>query len=294
VQFLNPYYDFQDSVSYLAGKHTFKFGIGVYAIEADPNIHDTRADRFPSKKHVAIPGVSTALDDYSRTPSRATQLVVHVPPTDLEELRGFVQDDWRNPKLWSTWPALLLRIALKEANACWHFIRRSDGSAGSTIGWHTLWKPIIRILPRVGFAGISRQGTTVVRGSVDLFIFTPPSSCSHRPELQGWLLRRRADGRCTVVVTPDKLVRRRLAVQSHSAPHSPRNSLTGTPLLACPPHGGVVFPAGAGQLHSRSTVQLDNGEREFLTLHENWNLGLRMPLPTTFLGGYYVGNHGSI
>ena len=38
----NPYLDFQDNVSYLVGKHSFKFGGEFSHIEGDSDTHDTR------------------------------------------------------------------------------------------------------------------------------------------------------------------------------------------------------------------------------------------------------------
>jgi len=76
VQFTNPYYDLQDSVSYLAGKHTFKFGFEYTHIEADINLHDTRGRiDFLKSGGMAFPGSSALEDFFAGKPTRATQLV---------------------------------------------------------------------------------------------------------------------------------------------------------------------------------------------------------------------------
>src|SRR2546422_7114294 len=38
----NPYWNFQDHVSYLKGKHAFKFGLDIALIKANSNAHDNR------------------------------------------------------------------------------------------------------------------------------------------------------------------------------------------------------------------------------------------------------------
>jgi hypothetical protein len=82
VEFTNPYYNVQDSVSYLLGKHTFKFGGEFTHIEADFNIHDTRGRiDFQGKKITSLgitdcKGKSCPLEDFfAGNPSRATLLV---------------------------------------------------------------------------------------------------------------------------------------------------------------------------------------------------------------------------
>src|ERR1700674_4097345 len=102
VQFVNNYYDYQENLSYLAGKHTFKFGAEITPIEAFINLHDTRGRvDFQSGTSKAFAN-STALEDFfAGTPSRGSQLV-GTTPRDLTwgSYAGFIQDDWRvTPKL---------------------------------------------------------------------------------------------------------------------------------------------------------------------------------------------------
>src|ERR1700730_7138810 len=58
----NPYYNFQDNVSYLRGKHAFKVGFDFAHIEGDSNPHDTRG-RINFKGNQAFKG-STPLEDF--------------------------------------------------------------------------------------------------------------------------------------------------------------------------------------------------------------------------------------
>ena len=50
----NPYFDFQDNVSYLKGKHTFKFGAEFAHIETDSNIPDYARGRINFKGTIPL------------------------------------------------------------------------------------------------------------------------------------------------------------------------------------------------------------------------------------------------
>ena len=58
----NPYSDYQENLSYLKGKHSFKFGIEYGRIEADSNIPDTGRGKFSFSGGKAFAG-STPLED---------------------------------------------------------------------------------------------------------------------------------------------------------------------------------------------------------------------------------------
>jgi len=92
----NPFYDFTDSVSYLRGKHSFKFG-GEYAhIETDVFNHDTRGRIDFMHKQVAFSD-STALEDFfAGKPFKGTQIIGDAHRTlEWANYAGFIQDDWR-------------------------------------------------------------------------------------------------------------------------------------------------------------------------------------------------------
>jgi Carboxypeptidase regulatory-like domain len=183
----NPYYDAQESVSYLAGKHTLKFGWEYAHIEADANVPDNGRGRINFSGGVTFPSVvvngvttvpgSTALEDFfDGNPSGgriltgdATRKVIWTSNS------GFVQDDWRiaprftfNLGLRYTYNA-----PLKEANNLWaNFDPNSptglvqQGSPGVS----SLWKPETKdFSPRLGFAyDVTGKGTTVVRGGFSI------------------------------------------------------------------------------------------------------------------------------
>ncbi len=172
----NPFYDLIDSVSYLRGKHTFKFG-GEYAhIEADGFVHDTRGRiDFQGGKTSAIPKSTPLEDFFAGNPSRGFQLLGEAHRTmTWMNFAGFVQDDWR------VTPRLIVNLGLRYSYAS--PIKEVNGLLGnfdptlglvqqgqSSVG-NTLWKPDHKdFSPRLGFAwDISGKGTTVVRAGASI------------------------------------------------------------------------------------------------------------------------------
>ena len=175
----NPYYDFQDAVSYLKGKHSFKFGYEYAHIEADSNIPNYGRGRvnFKGGQTSIIAGGSTPLEDFiAGDPKGGTVLVgdnnrqMHWSSNAL-----FAQDDWRiTPKVTIN---LGMRWAyespISASNSGWANFDPStptgmvqQGSAGNG----TMWKPDYRdFSPRVGFAwDVTGKGDTVVRGGFSI------------------------------------------------------------------------------------------------------------------------------
>src|SRR5579863_3470684 len=100
LDFQNPYYDFQDSLSYLRGKHALKFGIEYAHIRTDFNNHDTRGE-IDFQGGQAFHGATPLEDFFAGLPSRGSQLVgVTARSLTWNNIAPFVQDDWRvAPKL---------------------------------------------------------------------------------------------------------------------------------------------------------------------------------------------------
>jgi hypothetical protein len=159
----NPYYDLQDSLSLLRGKHTFRFG-GEYAhIEADAYVPDYGRGQI---------GFASLTTLFEGIPSGGKTLLGSPRRRYLWKSFGaFVQDDYRmNEKLTVN---LGLRYELKtpirEANNLWGnfdptsptgLVQQGQG------GRSTIWKnyPFV-FSPRLGFAyDVTGKGTTVVRG----------------------------------------------------------------------------------------------------------------------------------
>jgi hypothetical protein len=180
----NPYYDAQDSVSYLSGKHSFKFGVEFARIEADFNLHDARG-RFDFRGNAAFSG-STPLEDFfagalpggSFAPNQLLGSAVRT--LTWRSTAGFVQDDWRlTPKLMVN---LGLRYSyvspMKEANNLFGNFDPTSPSGlvqqGQSSVGDTMWKPDHKnFSPRVGFAyDVSGKGTTVVRGGISTIYST--------------------------------------------------------------------------------------------------------------------------
>jgi hypothetical protein len=124
----NPYYDYQDNVSYLRGKHALKFGGEFTHIEADATYQVVARGviDFNGKKTPALTdcgGLSCPLEDFlAGIPSRGTILTGKtIRQMTWRSTAGFVQDDWRIK------PKLMLNLGLryeykspiKEVNGLW-------------------------------------------------------------------------------------------------------------------------------------------------------------------------------
>jgi hypothetical protein len=167
----NPYYDVQDSVSYLMGKHALKFGGEFAHIEADSNIPDYGRGRINFTNLQAF---------FQGIPSSGKVFVGNANRRMLwTSTAAFIQDDWHLA------PKLTLNLGLRyeykkpirEAKNLWAnfdptsptgLVQQGQG------GFNTLWKPDpLDFSPRVGFAyDVTGKGTTVVRGGFSLMYST--------------------------------------------------------------------------------------------------------------------------
>jgi hypothetical protein len=321
VEFTNPYYDFQDSISYLAGKHSFKFGVEYTHIHADINLHDTRGRiDFQDGKHVAIakgtPGLpdgSSALDDFfAGTPSRGSQLVgTTARNLSWHNIAGFVQDDWRATS------KLIINLGLRYSYVS--PIREDNNLLGSfdpTLGLvqqgqplvgDTLWKKDYKdFSPRAGFAwDLSGKGTTVIRGGVSRIysIFTPAQFMqSPFQNFKNGTIAAVPTGGCTVNFAPPATCTSAggttfggtIGLGSASIK---KGNLNWDPAInGAARNGGVVFPVGAGvSCTASSQCDLTTVSSNLLTPNmTNWNLGITHAFTNNLsLEVSYVGNHGS-
>jgi hypothetical protein len=177
----SPYFDFQDSVSYLRGAHALKFGVEVTHIEADQNTTDFRGIDINFNGGLAFAG-STALEDFfAGTPNLGTVTVGNGNRTmKWMHYAGFVQDDWRIK------PRLMLNLGLRyeynqpmrevnnllgnfDPNSSTGIVQQGQPGVGPT-----LWKPDHKdFSPRVGFAwDVTGKGTTVLRGGSSVMYTT--------------------------------------------------------------------------------------------------------------------------
>ena len=175
----NPYYNFQDNVSYLKGKHTLKFGFDFSHVEADSDNHDTRG-RINFKGNQAFNGATPLEDFFAGLPSDGSQLLGN-PAIQVtsKSYGGFAQDDWRITS------RLMLNLGIRyeyatpfqaannllgNFNPALGMVQQGQPSVGST-----LWKPDHRNwAPRFGVAwDITGRGTTVVRVGGGVFYSIP-------------------------------------------------------------------------------------------------------------------------
>jgi len=316
VEFTNPYYDIQDSISYLAGKHSFKFGAEYTHIHADINLHDTRGRIDFVKGGIADPGVSTALEDFfAGTPTRGSQLVgATARNLDWHNIAGFVQDDWR------VTPKLIVNLGLRYSYVS--PIRDDNNLLGTfdpTLGMvqqgqplvgDTLWKHDYKdFSPRAGFAwDLSGKGTTVIRGGVSrIYSMFTPAQFMQSPfqNFKNGTFAAVPTGGCTVTFAPPATCTSAGGttfggtIGLGSASVSRANLCWDASSAATCKAGvgqAVVFPAGAGVACTASsqcdlTTVSSNLATPYMT---NWNLGITHAFTNNLsLEVSYVGNHGS-
>ena len=293
----NPYYDLQDSVSYLKGKHALKFGGEFAHIEADSNIPDYGRGQIKFNNLTTFfEGIPSGGKVLIGNPSRKMTWT---------STAGFVQDDWRL----TTKVTLNLGLRyeykspLKEASNLWAnfdpnsptgLVQQGQGGVG------TIWKPDHRdFSPRVGFAyDVTGRGTTVVRGGFGIMYssftavmwmnqnqFQNNSSVSLAANPSG------ADLVVNGVATPGGGT---IQVKAASTTPSPAN------------WNSVVFPPATGNLQCGDGATVggvkDPGPCNLMAVDPNlrtpyvinYDLGVQHAFASNLsLEVGYVGNHGS-
>src|SRR3984893_5340613 len=177
----SPYFDFQDSVSYLRGSHALKFGGELTHIEADQITTDFRGVQVNFNGNLAFTGSTPLEDFFAGTPNVGS---VEVGDGNRKMVwwhyAGFAQDDWRIK------PKLMLNLGLRyeyaqpikevnglygnfDPNSQYGIVQQGEPGVGPT-----LWKPNRKnFSPRVGFAwDVTGKGTTVVRGGSSVMYTT--------------------------------------------------------------------------------------------------------------------------
>jgi hypothetical protein len=184
----NPYLEFQDNVSYLRGKHAFKFGLEASRIEGDNLVNDGRGRiEFQGGQQFCPSGVlpgdpscaSTTLEDFfAGLPSFAFQRIGSPNyRVTWHSLSGFAQDDWRIT------PRIMLNLGLRysyyspfhevnnhlgnfDPNSTYGIVQQGEPGVGNT-----LWKPDRgNWSPRLGLAwDLTGKGTTVIRAGAGIF-----------------------------------------------------------------------------------------------------------------------------
>jgi Carboxypeptidase regulatory-like domain/TonB dependent receptor len=205
TQFITHYYDYQDTLSYLKGKHALKFGVEYAPIKDFFNNHDTRG-RIQFRGNKAFPGSTPVEDFFAGDPGRAFVLVGTAARNySFSSTAGFVQDDWR------VTPKLMVNLGLRysfvtpwkdDNNLLGNFdptlgmVQQGQASVGDTL-WKTDYK---NFSPRLGFAyDLSGKGMTVIRGgaSVIYSMFNPAQFSNSPNNFGGGNVAATPTGACT-------------------------------------------------------------------------------------------------
>jgi len=316
----NSYYDFQDNVSYLMGKHTLKFGGEFAHIDVTNAIYDTGRGqiKFNGGSVAALAGctkdssgapISCALEDFfAGLPSNGQLLTGNAARDETwKSYAAFVQDDWRMSS------RLTLNLGLrysyvspiKEINGLWGnfdptkgLIQEGQGGQGSTL-WHPDYKDFS---PRVGFAwDLGGNGKTVVRGGFSILystfsavIFLNQNGFQNSTALTSAAV---PTGACTVKVAPGVTCPSTFGgtITLASTTVSSQN-LNWDPAIKGNLNGGTVFPTGATPACTAgsqcSILAVDpNLTTPYMV---NWSLGVQHAFGNNLsLEVGYVGNHGS-
>jgi len=297
----NPYLDFQDNVSYLVGKHSFKFGGEFSHIEGDSDTHDTRGwIQFLGGQ--TLGGKSTSLEDFfAGLPTQAALQVGNPNTRFISKVYGvFAQDDYRLTQ------KLMVNVGLRWEyrspfrevnNLAGNFdptspsglVQQGQGSVGST-----LWKPDYRdFSPRIGFAyDVTGKGTTVVRGGVSiLYSMMSIAPFTGNPGIQnvsGTNFVNIPTGACTTSVPAGGT-----CPQTVTAGGTILNS-SALLLPASLNWNGVIFPSSATPVVNAShKISIGSVDANLATpFVDNWSLGVQHAFTSSLsLDVEYVGTH---
>jgi hypothetical protein len=299
----SPYFDFQDSLSYLRGNHALKFGAEITHIEADQITTDFRGIQVNFNGNLAFTGSTPLEDFFAGTPNVGSVEVGNGNRTmKWMHYAVFAQDDWRIK------PKLMLNLGLRyeyaqpikevnglygnfDPNSQYGIVQQGEPGVGPT-----LWKPDRKnFSPRVGFAfDVTGKGTTVVRGGSSVMYSTifarafmdngpPNNSLGNNAE--------DPSGACNVTVP----VGSTCAAQGG---HTFGGTINLAQATFTPPalgwNTGVVFPQGALSCTAALPCPLYGMSPNLQTPYVvNYNFGVQHSFGSNLsLDVSYVGNHG--
>ena len=313
----NPVFDFNDSISYLRGKHAFRFGGEFSHIEADSFSYAAGRGRIDFSGGNQFNGTSTGLEDFfAGLPAKAQLLTGNATvKTTWMNYAAYVQDDW------SLTPRLTLNLGLRYSYVS--PIKEATNLLGSfdpnspfgmvqqgQPGLDTLWKPDrTDFSPRLGFAwDVNGKGKTVVRGGASIIYssfvlydflsqtdFQNSNSTSLAAVPTGAIIETNGLGLAGNTRTAGGTI---TLGTSSFAP----SQLNWDPKVGVNPglNGGKVFPSPVSQCGDGvgldaspcSIMAVDPNLRDpYIT---NWNLSVQHAFPKDLtLEVGYVGNHGA-
>jgi len=298
----NPFYDVLDSISYLMGKHAFKFGVEYSHIEADFNNNDERGT-FNFNGDAAFAG-SSSLEDFlagavATGPAAPNALVGKAARVlTWQNYAGFVQDDWR------VTPRLMINLGLRYSyvspfkdannllgnfNPALGMVQEGQSSVGDTI-----WKPDHKnFSPRAGFAwDVTGKGTTVVRGGAGLLYSTFVAASFVQQQGQ----QNFKGGSIAAIPTAANLIVKGVTTNAGGTINLGNVFYDPTKVNWNAPAGGSgAFPAGAVSCADTAPCAILTVDPNLLTPYiANWNLSITHAFTNNLsLEVGYVGNHGS-
>ena len=172
-------FDFIDNVSYLRGKHAFKFGGEVRKYLVDQGTYRSARGTIKFAKNTGFKGATPLEDFFAGLPSTGS-IQVGDPVRHLRQwsFAGFLQDDWRVTKTLTLNLGLRYEFTTVPADA-----NNMMGNFDATEGLVQVGQQINSIYnadhknfsPRVGFAwDVTGNGKTIVRAGGNLIFDTLP------------------------------------------------------------------------------------------------------------------------
>ena len=295
-------YDFTDDVSYLRGRHAFKFGGEFIEMKVTAGTFRTGRGLFKFNGNKTFAG-STPLEDFLAGSPFQGQLLNGSPLRHLsmKYYAGFVQDDWRIK------PRVTVNLGVRyeyltpptaEGNLLGNF----DPNAGLVqVGNQisTPWNPDHKAFsPRVGVAwDLTGNGTTVLRAGASMIhdMLNVDSFVAQQGMQNASTLGLSAipTGACATSPAPGQPCPQNyggnIAVAALSFPGSqlkwPAASGSSTP----------IFPPGVVSCTASSPCNIMGVQRNFATPYvTTWTLGVQHAFTKNLsLEMSYVGNHGS-
>jgi hypothetical protein len=303
----SPYYVYQDSISYLRGRHAFKFGGEFSHIITNSSGGDTGRGAIFFQGGKTFAGSTPLEDFFAGNPSKGQLLAGNsIREYHWNTYSGFVQDDWRIK------PRIMLNLGMRYSheapireinNLFANFVpaqglvQQGQAGVGSTI-----YKPDYgNWSPRVGVAwDVTGKGTTVVRAGASIIYSTLiQGNFGNQLNFQnthGVALAAIPTGACTTpvvigvpcpqIVDPGAPSLNGVqGVQFGTASYKPANLNW----------NGVVFPQGGG-LSCTAASQCVAGavDPNLKTPYiVNYNFGIQHAISSNMsLEVGYVGNHG--